>query len=165
MNILVMMAAVVLISASGSGAIRAADENDVETREHAFEEAMQTPGNFGYDLQSPRIVKTPSGDEHAVHEAGPATKRVKGTITLVGDDVIRLAELDTGSEYEIKVTDAQEKALSTGYAIKADVRDGRLVSYTEIGVPPNVDDIVYSSENLPTDNLLEDYYDSSGFLN
>ena len=164
MNRLLMMAAAVLISAAESGSGLAA-ENDIQAQEQTFERAMETPGNFGQDLENPRVITISPRTEQAAHKAVPVTENVKGTVTLVGDNVIRLVELDTGIEREINVTDTQEKALTTGFAIKARVKDGRLVSYTEIGVPPHVEDIVYSSENLPTDNVLEDYYNTEEFLN
>lgn len=156
MNRLLMAAAAVLIAAAGSA--RAADGSDMDAREEAFQKAMETPGSFDPELKNPRVVKITS-------RSATNPELVRGTVTLVGDDVIRLVELDTGIEREVNVTDAQEKSLSTGYAIKARISNGRLVSYTEIGVPPDVEDIVYSSENLPTDNVLEDYYDTGEFLN
>jgi hypothetical protein len=79
---------------------------------------------------------------------------VQGTIILVGDDMIKLVETDTGIEHEIKVTDRQEKALTTGYTINAEIKDGKLVSYTELGIPQNVQETVYSESNLPQDNIL-----------
>ena len=83
------------------------------------------------------------------------TGRVEGTVTLVGDNVMRMSEAGTRFEYEIKINDAQEKALTTGFNIRADLKDGKLVSYTELGVPPDVEKIVYSAEDLPDDNILE----------
>jgi hypothetical protein len=156
MKRLLMAAAAVLIAAAGSA--RAADDSELDTQEEAFQKAMETQGSFNPELKNPRVVKMTS-------RAVTNPELLRGTVTLVGDDVIRLVELETGIEREVNVTDAQEKSLSTGYAIKARIRNGRLLSYTEIGVPPHVADIVYTSENLPTDNVLEDYYDTGGFLN
>ncbi|HVY55530.1 MAG TPA: hypothetical protein VHC46_07215 [Thermodesulfobacteriota bacterium] len=80
---------------------------------------------------------------------------VMGTVILVGDDEMRMVESGTGIEHQIKITEAQQKQLTTGFNITAELRDGRLVSFTEMGVPPDVEKIVYSAENLPQDNILE----------
>lgn len=85
------------------------------------------------------------------------TGRIEGTVTLVGDNVMRMSEAGTRFEYEISINDVQEKALTTGFNIRADLRDGRLVGYTELGVPPDVEKIVYSAEDLPDDNILEQH--------
>jgi len=53
------------------------------------------------------------------------------------------------------ITEAQQKQLTTGFNITAELKDGRLVSFTETGVPPDVEKIVYSAEDLPDDNILE----------
>lgn len=110
-----------------------------------FDEAVEAPAeNDSSRLQEPQ----------ALTGKPESTGYVVGIVTLVGDDMIRLVELDSGVEHQIRVTDAQEKALTTGYAIKAEIKDGRLVSYGEMGVPPDVADIVYTAEDLPTDNIL-----------
>jgi hypothetical protein len=80
---------------------------------------------------------------------------ILGTVTLVGDDNIRMVESGTGIEHVILVSDAQEAVLTTGFNISAEVSNGRLVSFVEQGVPPDVEKIVYSAEDLPTDNILE----------
>ncbi|MFI5323700.1 MAG: hypothetical protein ACHQ6U_09260 [Thermodesulfobacteriota bacterium] len=80
---------------------------------------------------------------------------IEGTVTLVGDHTMKMVEAGTRLEHRISVTEAQQKALTTGYNIRADVQDGKLVSFTELGVPPDVEKIVYSAEDLPTDNILE----------
>jgi hypothetical protein len=80
---------------------------------------------------------------------------VMGTVTLVGDNEMRMVESGTGIEHQISITKAQQKELTTGYNISAELQDGKLISFTELGVPPDVEKIVYSAEDLPTDNILE----------
>jgi hypothetical protein len=80
---------------------------------------------------------------------------VLGTVTLVDDDVMRMVESGTGIEHEIIITEAQQEVLTTGFNISAELSNGRLVSFVEEGVPPDVEKIVYSAEDLPTDNILE----------
>jgi hypothetical protein len=80
---------------------------------------------------------------------------VLGTVTLVDDDVMRMVESGTGIEHEIMITEAQQKVLTTGFNISAELSNGWLVSFVEEGVPPDVEKIVYSAEDLPTDNILE----------
>lgn len=80
---------------------------------------------------------------------------IVGVVTLVGDNMIKLVETDTGLTHEIRVTDQQEKALTTGYIINAELNNGRLVSFQEMGVPQDVKEVVYTSEHLPDENVLE----------
>jgi hypothetical protein len=84
-----------------------------------------------------------------------ASGAVLGTVTLVDDDVMRMVESGTGIEHEIRITEAQQEQLTTGFIISAELSNGRLVSYVEQGVPPDVQKIVYEAENLPDDNILE----------
>jgi hypothetical protein len=80
---------------------------------------------------------------------------ILGTVTLVDDDVMRMVESGTGIEHEIMITEVQQEQLTTGFNISAELSNGRLVSFVEEGVPPDVEKIVYSAEDLPTDNILE----------
>jgi hypothetical protein len=80
---------------------------------------------------------------------------VFGTVTLVGDNMMKMVESSTGIEYEVLITQAQEDQLTTGFNISAELSNGKLVSFVEQGVPPDVEKIVYEAENLPTDNILE----------
>jgi hypothetical protein len=80
---------------------------------------------------------------------------VTGTVTLVGDDEMRMVESGTGIEHQIWITEAQQKQLTTGFNITAELNNGRLVSFIEEGVPPDVEKIVYSAEDLPQENILE----------
>jgi hypothetical protein len=80
---------------------------------------------------------------------------VIGTVTLVGDNEMRMVESGTGIEHQIMITEAQQKQLTTGFNIEAELSNGRLVSFIEQGVPPDVEKIVYSAEDLPQDNILE----------
>lgn len=76
------------------------------------------------------------------------TESIYGTVTLVGDNVIKLQDSATGMGHTIRVSEKQEEELTTGYMIDAKVRNGRLVAFTQMSVPENVEDIVYSAENL-----------------
>ena len=61
---------------------------------------------------------------------------IVGVVTLVGDNMIKLVETDTGLTHEIRVTDQQEKALTTGYIINAELNNGRLVTPEPASVRP-----------------------------
>ena len=78
---------------------------------------------------------------------------VIGTVTLVGDDMIKLLDGETGESLVVKVNQKQEESLSSGYIIDAEIRDGKLIAFSKIGVPENVEDIVYSNENLPREGV------------
>jgi hypothetical protein len=104
--------------------------------------AQQDPNELGRRQYIPEYMEGSSGT-------------VVGTVTLVGDDEMRIVESGTGIEHEIKITEAQQKQLTTGFNISAELSNGRLVSFVEQGVPPDVEKIVYGAENLPTDNILE----------
>ena len=140
----ILTTTLMLLAVTGFSSAGFAEENSAY-EEQTFDEAMEAPVENSDSGVYERYVQ-PSRAESSGY--------VIGIVTLVGDDMIRLVEMDNGVEHEIKVTDAQEKALTTGYAIKAEIRDGKLVSYAEMGVPPDVADIVYSAEDLPTDNIL-----------
>ncbi len=116
-------------------------ENDYEAQ---MEEpgARQDPNDYERRQYVPRFMQGSSGT-------------VEGTVTLVGDGTMRMVESGTGIEQEIMITKAQQKELTTGFNIRAELRGGKLVSYSELGVPPDVEKIVYSAEDLPTDNILE----------
>jgi len=78
---------------------------------------------------------------------------IMGTVTLVGDNMIKVLDGESGMSREIKVSQKQEEALSSGYMIDAEIRDGKLVAFSTLGIPDNVEDIVYSSENLPKEGM------------
>ncbi len=121
---------------------------DAEAQARDFEiemekaRAQQDPNELGRRQYIPQYMEGSSGT-------------ILGTVTLVGDDNIRMVESGTGIVHEILVSDAQEAVLTTGFNISAEVSNGRLVSFVEQGVPPDVEKIVYSAGNLPTDNILE----------
>jgi hypothetical protein len=83
------------------------------------------------------------------------SQTIQGTITLVGDNQMNVKETATGIEHQIRISESQEKALTTGYNITAQIDNGRLVSFTLGDVPPNVKDIVYTARNLPQENAFE----------
>ncbi|MCI0481349.1 MAG: hypothetical protein L0213_07155 [Candidatus Dadabacteria bacterium] len=104
--------------------------------------AQQDPNELGRRQYIPQYMEGSSGT-------------ILGTVTLVGDDEMRMVESGTGIEHEIMITEAQQEQLTTGFNISAELSNGRLVSFIEQGVPPDVEKIVYSAEDLPTDNILE----------
>jgi hypothetical protein len=101
-----------------------------------------------YEMQEPAL----QGDASMPAEG---SQTIQGTITLVGDNQMNVKETATGIEHQIRIDEAQEKALTTGYDITAQVDNGRLVNFTLGGVPPNVKDIVYTARNLPQENAFE----------
>jgi hypothetical protein len=105
-------------------------------------------GQQPYEMQEPAL----QGDASMPAEGFQA---IQGTITLVGDNQLNIMDTDAGVEHQIRIDDAQEDALTTGYDITAQVDNGRLVNYTLGGVPPNVKEIVYTARNLPEENILE----------
>lgn len=114
--------------------------------------------DFEIEMERTRAANDP--DEWIRREYIPQymegyTGTVLGTVTLVGDRVLRMVESNTGIEHEVIITEAQQKILSTGFNISAELSNGRLMSFVEEGVPPDVEKIVYSAEDLPTDNILE----------
>lgn len=131
-------------------------------KEADFDRGMHEPADLPRDAVLDNVdpgqvsgdIHHMKNDTYVPRNLEGSSAAVQGTIILVGDDMIKLVETDTGIEHEIKVTDRQEKALTTGYAINAEIKDGKLVSYTELGVPPNVQETVYSESNLPQDNIL-----------
>lgn len=130
----------------GVNGTRSADSTDSMVRE------------FETEVYKTRSVTDP--DEIGLRQYVPDfmrgyTGRVEGTVTLVGDNVMRMSEAGTRFEYEVTINDTQEKVLTTGFNIRADLKDGKLVSFMELGVPPDVEKIVYSAEGLPDDNILE----------
>ncbi len=140
----ILTTTLMLLAVTGLASAGYAEEKG-SYEQQSFDEAMEAPAQ-----NSDSRMHEPQAMPGHVESSGSVT----GIVTLVGDDMIRLIEVDSGVEHEIKVTDAQEKALTSGYAIRAEIRDGKLVSYGEMGVPPDVADIVYTAEDLPTDNIL-----------
>ena len=124
------------------------DSRDTDAKVREFDNEMersraeQDPDEIMRREYIPKFMQGTSGN-------------VIGTVTLVGDNFMRMSEAGTRIEYEVIVTDAQEKALTTGFNISAELKDGRLASFTEQGVPPGVEKIVYTAQDLPTDNILE----------
>ena len=73
---------------------------------------------------------------------------VIGTITLVGDNMMQLLEDGTGFKREFEISQAQEENLTTGYKVALDTNNGKVESYTVLGIPDNVSEIVYSAQGL-----------------
>lgn len=152
MSLGVMLAVVGFAATGSAGETGAQDGQDFDTvMERSQETQPMAPAESTYQSELDRQERL----QYIPRNMEGSSGSIVGVITLVGDDVIRLTETDTGIAHEIIVSDAQEKQLTTGYAISAELRNGRLVSYQEMGIPQNVHDIVYSAENLPDVNVLE----------
>jgi hypothetical protein len=129
----------------------------------AFAEGGQ--GNFDAEMQrapqsqgiytEPGSMQQQRQMQYTPRNIEGSSAGIVGVVTLVGDNMIKLVETDTGLTHEIRVTDKQEKALTTGYIINAELNNGRLVSFQEMGVPQDVKEVVYTSEHLPDVNVLE----------
>jgi hypothetical protein len=97
----------------------------------------------GYNagMQNPhKIIRGYSGD-------------LTGVVTLVGARRMNMIDPSTGVMHQVRISKAQERALTTGYNIDAQVSRGRLVSFRELGIPKNVQNVVYSAEGLPGGNM------------
>lgn len=144
--------ALVLVSAIGFAATGSAfAAGDFESE---IERAPQAQQSFSTGSQGPDMYQG-KRMEYIPRNMEGSSGGIVGVVTLVGDDMIKLVEADTGITHEIRVTDAQEKALTTGYIINAQLSDGRLVSYQEMGIPQDVKEVVYTAEHLPDVNVLE----------
>jgi hypothetical protein len=144
MKKLMTMFSVMIFAFVGLGVMgsRAADQ-PAETQ-YGQPAAEQQP----YEMQEPAL----QGDASMPAEG---SQTIQGTITLVGDNQMNVKETATGIEHQIRISESQEKALTTGYNITAQIDNGRLVSFTLGDVPPNVKDIVYTARNLPQDNAFQ----------
>ena len=80
--------------------------------------------------------------------AAADTQTVTGTIVLVGNNVMKIRNDQTGMENEYRINEAQEDGMTTGYNATLQVKNGRVVSYQLQGIPNNVAEIVYSAEGL-----------------
>jgi hypothetical protein len=97
-------------------------------------------GTSGYNTGPQKIIRGYSGN-------------LTGVVTLVGARRMNMVDPATGVMHQIRISRPQERALTTGYNIDAQVNKGRLVSFRELGVPKNVQDVVYSAEGLPGGNM------------
>ncbi len=157
------MAVTVLIVGAGFGSVsRAGDVVSGETGGYTGEIGYYGQNTDAMVMEFEREISgsAPDPDELKRREYIPrymegSSGTVIGTITLVGDRVMRIAESGTRIEHEVIITEAQQEQLTTGFNISAELSNGRLVSFVEQGVPPDVEKIVYSAEELPTDNILE----------
>ncbi|MEW6146164.1 MAG: hypothetical protein AB1598_14220 [Thermodesulfobacteriota bacterium] len=164
---LVFTAAGLMLTGAGLGALpgtgaKAQEHGSYEDYQAQPQYNVQDTGamesEFANEMKGARAQQDPNEMERRQYiprfmEGSSGT--VLGTVTLVGDDEMRIVESGTGIEHEIKITEAQQKQLTTGFNISAELENGRLVSFVEEGVPPDVEKIVYDAENLPTDNILE----------
>ena len=146
--------ALVLVSALGLAATGSAfaeggqDDCDAEMQRAPQSQGIYTEPASPGSMHQRQMQYTPRDIEGS-------SASIVGVVTLVGDDMIKLVETDTGLTHQIRVTDRQEKALTTGYIINAQVDNGRLVGFQEMGIPQDVKEVVYTSEHLPDENVLE----------
>lgn len=71
-----------------------------------------------------------------------------GTVTLVGDNTMKILDDSTGIEHEFKISESQEENLTTGYTVELATDNDRVLSYTVLGIPENVEQIVYSTRGF-----------------
>ena len=71
-----------------------------------------------------------------------------GTVTLVGDNTMKILEDSTGIEHDFQISDSQEENLTTGYTVELQTVNDKVVSYTVLGIPANVEQIVYSTRGF-----------------
>jgi hypothetical protein len=71
-----------------------------------------------------------------------------GTVTLVGDNTMKILDDSTGIEHDFQISESQENNLTTGYTVELQTENGRVMSYTVLGIPANVEQIVYSTRGF-----------------
>jgi lysophospholipase L1-like esterase len=71
-----------------------------------------------------------------------------GTVTLVGDNTMKILDDSTGIEHDFRISESQEKNLTTGYTVELETDNGRIMSYTVLGIPADVQQIVYSTRGF-----------------
>ena len=168
-RVLIYTVSGLLLAGTGLGTLSIAGESAPAPEQGVYEgsapqtqyEGQDTDSkvrDFEIEMERTRAANDP--DEVKRREYIPqymegSSGTVLGTVTLVGDRVMRMVESGTRIEHEIIITEAQQKQLTTGFNISAELSNGRLMSFVEEGVPPDVEKIVYSAEDLPTDNILE----------
>ena len=128
-------------------------EEDMGVEEDTAEEDVNDQSSQYQDTDAQEPASEWTEPEDYAHEqqsriSDYGTESIYGTVTLVGDNVIKLQDSATGIGYTIHVSEKQEKELTTGFMIDAKVKDGKLVAFTQLDVPANVEEIVYSAENL-----------------
>ncbi|HML96597.1 MAG TPA: hypothetical protein PKC29_14335 [Thermodesulfobacteriota bacterium] len=147
--------ALALVSALGLAATGSAfAEGGQADFDAEMQRAPQSQGSYTAPA-SPGSMQQQRQMQYTPRNIEGSSAGIVGVVTLVGDDMIKLVETDTGMTHEIRVNDRQEKALTTGYIINAELQNGRLVSFQEMGVPQDVKEVVYTSEHLPDENVLE----------
>ncbi|MEQ9618479.1 MAG: hypothetical protein RIG61_04830 [Deltaproteobacteria bacterium] len=166
-----LAAVVVTAGALGLGVTGYADDNKTQyeqqdqpyhdTHPHKSDQIIQQknrPHNSGDSMLDQRNESGTDRGNYQSRQMSPDNRNssgnVQGTVTLVGNRVINISE-PNGMKHQVRVSESQEKAITTGYNISADIRNGKLVSFQEMGVAPDVKNVVYQSENLPDINVLE----------
>jgi hypothetical protein len=164
-RLLVYTAAGLMLAGAGLGALSATEaraqgvyKGYPAQSQYSVPDTGAMEREFANEMNGARAQQDPNEIErrqYIPHYMEGSSGTVLGTVTLVGDDEMRMVESGTGIEHEIRITEAQQEQLTTGFTISAELSNGRLVSFVEEGVPPDVEKIVYSAEDLPTDNILE----------
>ena len=125
----------------------------LESSENMDKTAIETPLKEHQTGEEAYSESMENNQPKAIENVKTHSEFVMGTVTLVGDNMIKVLDSETATTRAIKVSQKQKEELSSGYIIDAEVRDGRLVAFTKVGVPENVEDIVYTSENLPKEGI------------
>ena len=76
------------------------------------------------------------------------SNNIVGTVTLVGNNTIKILDDSTGVERDFSISESQEENLSTGYQVELETNNGRVISYMVLGIPENVEQIVYSTRGF-----------------
>lgn len=82
--------------------------------------------------------------------AAGTSSQMNGTITLVGNNVVTIVD-DAGNKHQLKISEAQEAELTTGYNVTFQAKNGQLVSFTQMSPHENVQEFVYTQSNLPSE--------------
>jgi hypothetical protein len=83
-------------------------------------------------------------------DAGAAvpSNNIVGTVTLVGNNTMKILDDSTGIERDFRISESQEENLTTGYQVDLETKNGKVISYTVLGIPENVEQIVYSARGF-----------------
>ena len=129
------------------------DTSSYQGSENNDKTIIETPLNQLQRGEESSVQSLDNTQQVPVESIKSHSEFIMGTVTLVGDNMIKILDGESGMSREIKVSQKQEEALSSGYMIDAEIRDGKLVAFSTLGIPDNVEDIVYSSENLPKEGM------------
>jgi hypothetical protein len=80
--------------------------------------------------------------------AAVPSNNIVGTVTLVGNNTMKILDDSTGIERDLKISESQEENLTTGYQVELETNNGKVISYMVLGIPENVEQIVYSTRGF-----------------